>query len=221
MTIDLRLHTNARLVLIGNSTAESYSISSPACFTDRHLQDNSLPFGKLRPRTRVPIVAIAVQGALAIVIAVAGAYEQILSYVVSIDSLFFGVTAACLFGLREKAARTNETVKGTSDALRVNSAVIVLRPLLDRFLDSRDDIEAFRPAFGTVVAPRLKWGRIERLCELLREKYETSVVPGHFFETPEHFRIGIGCETEMLAEGLQRLGAAMDEMATICTHPTF
>lgn len=80
----------------------------------------------LHPRTRVPIVAIAVQGALAIVIAVAGAYEQILNYVVSIDSLFFGVTAACLFGLRRKAARTNGNVEGTSAALRVNPAVIVL-----------------------------------------------------------------------------------------------
>ena len=106
-------------------------------------------------------------------------------------------------------------------AARAKRLLEVNRPLLDRFLDSRDDIEAFRPAFGTVVAPRLKRGRIERLCELLREKYETSVVPGHFFEMPEHFRIGIGCETEMLAEGLERLGAAMDEMATICTPPTF
>jgi APA family basic amino acid/polyamine antiporter len=80
----------------------------------------------LHPGTRVPIVAIALQGALAIVIAGAGAYEQILNYVVSIDSLFFGVTAACLFGLRGKAARTNENVTGTSGALRVNTAVIVL-----------------------------------------------------------------------------------------------
>jgi APA family basic amino acid/polyamine antiporter len=80
----------------------------------------------LHPRTRVPIVAIAVQGTLAIVIAVAGAYEQILNYVVSIDSLFFGVTAACLFGLRRRAARTNGNVEGTSAALRVNPAVIVL-----------------------------------------------------------------------------------------------
>jgi APA family basic amino acid/polyamine antiporter len=80
----------------------------------------------LHPGTRVPIVAIALQGALAIVIACAGAYEQILNYVVSIDSLFFGVTAACLFGLRGKAASTNENVTGTSGALRVNTAVIVL-----------------------------------------------------------------------------------------------
>ena len=82
-----------------------------------------------------------------------------------------------------------------------------------RFLDSRDDLETLRPEFGTVVAPRLKHGSVERLCALLREKYETSVVPGHFFEMPEHFRIGIPCDTAMLAAGLERLGAALDEMA--------
>jgi APA family basic amino acid/polyamine antiporter len=55
----------------------------------------------LYPRTRVPVVAIALQGALAIVIALSGKYEQILNYVVSIDSIFFGLTAACLFTLRK------------------------------------------------------------------------------------------------------------------------
>jgi aspartate/methionine/tyrosine aminotransferase len=50
------------------------------------------------------------------------------------------------------------------------------------------------------------------LCDLLREKYETSVVPGKFFELPAHFRIGLGGETETLTEGLRRLGAALDEL---------
>ncbi|MEK6321778.1 MAG: pyridoxal phosphate-dependent aminotransferase [Acidobacteriota bacterium] len=86
------------------------------------------------------------------------------------------------------------------------------RPLLDQFLDSRDDLEAVRPRFGTVVAPRLKRGNVHELCSLLREKYETSVVPGRFFEMPDHIRIGIGCETEMLAGGLERVGAALDEL---------
>src|SRR5439155_20250650 len=54
----------------------------------------------LHPRTRVPVVAIALQGVLAIVIATSGRYEQILNYVVSIDSIFFALTAACLFALR-------------------------------------------------------------------------------------------------------------------------
>lgn len=109
------------------------------------------------------------------------------------------------------------------DSIRARARTLLEtnRRLLDQFLDSRGDIEAFRPAFGTVVAPRLKRGRIEGLCELLREKYETSVVPGHFFEMPQHFRIGIGCQTEMLAEGLERMGAALDEMATTGTPPAF
>ena len=86
------------------------------------------------------------------------------------------------------------------------------RPLLDAFLDLREDLEAVRPGVGTVVAPRVMGGSVEDLCALLRDKYETSVVPGRFFEMPEHIRIGIGCETEMLAGGLERLGAALDEL---------
>ncbi len=86
------------------------------------------------------------------------------------------------------------------------------RPLLDRFLDSRTDLECVRPQYGTVVFPRWKGGDVERLCVLLREKYETAVVPGRFFEMPDHFRVGIACETGTLAAGLERLGAALDEI---------
>jgi len=76
----------------------------------------------LHPRTRVPVVAIVAQGSLAIVIALAGRYEQILNYVVSIDSIFFGVTAACLFALRRRSA-TDGLMK---NGLKVNAIVIVL-----------------------------------------------------------------------------------------------
>lgn len=96
-------------------------------------------------------------------------------------------------------------------ARRAKTLLETNRPLLNSFLDSRDDIEAFRPEFGTVVFPRLKRGSVDELCALLREKYETMVVPGHFFEMPDHFRIGIGGDSEALAAGLERLGAALDE----------
>jgi len=46
----------------------------------------------------------------------------------------------------------------------------------------------------------------------LREKYETTVVPGSFFERPEHFRLGIAGETDVLEAGLERLGRALDEI---------
>jgi aspartate/methionine/tyrosine aminotransferase len=97
-------------------------------------------------------------------------------------------------------------------AARAKGLLEANRPLLHRFLDSRDDIEVTKPEFGTVVFPRLKRGSVDKLCVLLREKYETAIVPGHFFEMPEHFRIGISCASEMLAAGLERLGAALDEM---------
>jgi APA family basic amino acid/polyamine antiporter len=80
----------------------------------------------LHPRTRVPVVAIGLQGALAIVIALSGKYEQILDYVVSIDSIFFGLTAACLFALRKSGSARIPAADSGSPVLKVNSLVIVL-----------------------------------------------------------------------------------------------
>ncbi len=62
----------------------------------------------VHPRTRVPVAAIALQGALAMIIALSGTYGQILSYVVSIDSIFFGLTAATLFYFR-RADRSSDS----------------------------------------------------------------------------------------------------------------
>jgi aspartate/methionine/tyrosine aminotransferase len=86
------------------------------------------------------------------------------------------------------------------------------RPVLQRFLDGRDDLETVRSSWGTTSFPRLKSGRVDELCSGLRDRYQTSVVPGHFFGAPDHFRIGVGGEPEMTAEGLRRLGGALDEM---------
>jgi APA family basic amino acid/polyamine antiporter len=53
-------------------------------------------------RARVPAFAIMLQGAFAIVIAFSGRYEQILNYVVSVDVVFFALTAACIFVFRQR-----------------------------------------------------------------------------------------------------------------------
>lgn len=52
--------------------------------------------------TRVPVVAIVLQGAAAIAIALSGSYGQILSYVVSVDFIWFGLTGAALFIFRRR-----------------------------------------------------------------------------------------------------------------------
>lgn len=59
--------------------------------------------GTVHPRTRAPIVAIALQGLLAIVIAYLGTYKDILNYVVSVDVIFFGLTACGIFVFRKRA----------------------------------------------------------------------------------------------------------------------
>ena len=96
-------------------------------------------------------------------------------------------------------------------AERAQSRLDQHRAMLNQFLDSRDDLEAIRPALGSIMFPRIKGTSSDGLCELLREKYETTIVPGRFFEMPAHFRIGMGGDTESFREGLERLGQALDE----------
>src|SRR5205814_158258 len=122
-----------------------------------------------------------------------------------------------LFGVIPSHAAERLSVIALTHLDRISTRAMGLleanRAHLNHFLDSRTDLEVFRPDFGTICFPRLKHASVEALCALLRQKYETTVVPGKFFEMPQHFRIGIGCKTEMLVAGLERLGAALDELA--------
>ncbi|MDQ1729812.1 MAG: basic amino acid/polyamine antiporter, family [Pyrinomonadaceae bacterium] len=68
--------------------------------------------GRLHPKTNVPILAIVIQGVLAIVIALSGRYDEILNYVVSVDFIFFGATAVCLFVFRRRLAATGTVAGG-------------------------------------------------------------------------------------------------------------
>ena len=60
----------------------------------------------VHPKTRVPIVAIALQGAVAILITFWKGYAGILNYVIGVDFLFFALAAAAIFVFR---ARDRET----------------------------------------------------------------------------------------------------------------
>jgi basic amino acid/polyamine antiporter, APA family len=57
----------------------------------------------IHPGTRAPVVAILLQGVLSLLIALTGSYEQILSYVVAVDWVFFGLTAGTVFVFRRRA----------------------------------------------------------------------------------------------------------------------
>ena len=49
-------------------------------------------------------------------------------------------------------------------------------------------------------------------CEGLARRYETLVVPGHFFAEPAHIRLGFGAPVDELEAGLEQLGRALDEL---------
>lgn len=61
------------------------------------------------PRTHAPTLAIVAQGAVAMVIALSGRYDQILNYVTSVDYTFFGLSGIALLVFRYRDAR-NSTV---------------------------------------------------------------------------------------------------------------
>jgi APA family basic amino acid/polyamine antiporter len=89
---------------------------------------------RLDPRTRVPVVAIALQGALAIVIALSGTYAQILSYVVAVDSIFFALTAGALLVFHSRATPASTTSNASRLRLWSKRVMIVLFIVVESFV---------------------------------------------------------------------------------------
>jgi aspartate/methionine/tyrosine aminotransferase len=97
------------------------------------------------------------------------------------------------------------------DLLRERARGIVEadRKLLRDFLREQSAISAVSTEWGTTSFPQLVNGDADVFLERLRTKFDTSAVPGRFFEMPDHFRIGMGVNTEMFAEGLNRISRAL------------
>src|SRR6185436_1913716 len=89
------------------------------------------------------------------------------------------------------------------------------RTLLLDFLRSCPDLEVAVPEHGTCVFPRVRSGSVDQLFEVLHHRYDTDIVPGRFFESPEHFRIGLGMDPNVFTEGLARLGKALKETSVL------
>jgi aspartate/methionine/tyrosine aminotransferase len=100
------------------------------------------------------------------------------------------------------------------DLLRERARRIVEadRKLLREFLEWRTELSATATEWGTTSFLKLSRRResnVDTFLERLRSEFDTSAVPGRFFEMPDHFRIGMGVNTEMFAEGLNRIGEAL------------
>jgi aspartate/methionine/tyrosine aminotransferase len=97
------------------------------------------------------------------------------------------------------------------DRIREKSRRVVEadRAPLEDFLDRETGVSAVRTPFGTTSFLRLRDGNTDVFLERLREEFQTSAVPGRFFGMSDHFRIGMGVNTDMFSEGLKRMSAAL------------
>jgi len=94
-------------------------------------------------------------------------------------------------------------------AARADALIEVNRSALIATLGGHSAIELHIPPAGTTVFPRLRQGDVPGFHTFLLEKYDTSVVPGSYFERPQHFRVGLAGDVEMTGEGLGRLSSAL------------
>jgi aspartate/methionine/tyrosine aminotransferase len=96
-----------------------------------------------------------------------------------------------------------------TDILETNGAIV------RDFLRSRAELDWVATS-GTVVFPRLRdVADSSAFAERLLFGHGTAVVPGRFFQAPEHVRIGIGGQTDALRSGLEAIAAALDARSFI------
>jgi aspartate/methionine/tyrosine aminotransferase len=131
--------------------------------------------------------------------------------------------------IAERIRRARDVVDGTGSIVAERLATLAfahLDRLLERtrslletngrlarqFLASRAEVE-WIPVGGTVLFPRLtRVDDASAFADRLLIERATAVVPGRFFQAPQHFRLGFGGATEPLRGGLQAIGAALDEL---------
>ena len=91
---------------------------------------------------------------------------------------------------------------------RARKVVEADRAALEEFLDANQNFSAMRTEWGTTAFLALRGGGVEAFLDRLRSEFETSAVPGRFFDIAERFRVGMGVDSSMFREGLRRMALA-------------
>ena len=126
-----------------------------------------------------------------------------------LSDLFYGIPAHASELLSLRALERLPELKARTKAILDRN-----RALVNQFIASRPELECAPVPFGMTVFPRLKGLDVDALCDILRNRFETTVVPGSFFGQPDHFRLSFGQDTPIVEEGLKRLGKTLDELST-------
>jgi aspartate/methionine/tyrosine aminotransferase len=82
--------------------------------------------------------------------------------------------------------------------------------LVAKFLAAHPQLELPSPPYASILFPKLAGvANTDAFCDRAAQQHGVTVVPGRFFDAPAHFRISIAGPTAQLANGLERLGAAL------------
>ena len=88
------------------------------------------------------------------------------------------------------------------------------RPIALDVIRRRPELECVEPRGGTIVFPRLREvDDTSCFADRLLAERQTAIVPGRFFQAPQHFRLGFSGRTDALRAGLTALEAALDARA--------
>ncbi len=119
----------------------------------------------------------------------------------NVDGVFIGEQiSAKIFDQIDSIREKNK------EALEKNMSAIV------NFIREEEKLSWVEPAGGVVCFPKVEAGLSgDELASLLLERYDTLVVPGSFFEAPQHFRIGIGVRPDTFARGLDNIRNALKD----------
>lgn len=83
------------------------------------------------------------------------------------------------------------------------------RQRLAAWVASMPDVRWVEPTAGTVAWVDLGIGNTSDFVARLARDASTLVVPGHFFDAPDHVRVALGVASDTLARALQRIAAAL------------
>jgi len=104
------------------------------------------------------------------------------------------------------------TIFSRLDSVRAKNSPIIEKnlALVRDFIRRENKLRWVEPAHGIACFPRIE-ARLDgsQLARLLLERYETLVVPGHFFEEPKHFRLSYGVPRPVLEQGLENIGSVL------------
>ncbi len=82
------------------------------------------------------------------------------------------------------------------------------RALANEFVTATPELECEPLSAGTVLFPRIAQP-VDAFCNALRERYQTVVTPGRFFDAPDRVRIGLGGTDKGASRGAGAIAHAL------------